>query len=125
MKYFFIVSLVFIFSSNIEARKYRTKKREKKQTEKVIKKIEKKKGLYHKAIKKSKLNIPIDIQVTYVKEEEDEIEVFVFLHYATFMAQDWHTEQMILKKGVYHSTIPSDYVLKGGVVYYIQVVDEF
>ena len=118
-----------IFQPDLMARRrYHSKKRTKKtknyrksQKKKVEKKVEKetKPEIIHKKIKAAITNESVDININI---KNDKKVSFVILHYASFVLQDWSQKEMIKTKSGYSASIPSDFVLKKGVVYYIEAV---
>ncbi len=108
-------------------RKTRRNKKVKKSTDKKkndkkvkeVKKVEKKPEIIHQKIKAAITKESIDINISI---KNDKNVSFVILHYASFALQDWSQEEMVKTKNGYTAEIPADFVLKKGVIYYIEAV---
>jgi iron complex outermembrane receptor protein len=58
-----------------------------------------------------------------MKIKNDKSVNFVILHYASFALQDWNQKEMEKTTDGFTARIPSDDVLKKGVIYYIEAID--
>jgi len=130
----FMILIIFfmnsiMFQSTLQAKKkkhykrtsrsHKTKKKPKKKTTK--KKVEKKAEIIHE---KLKVAIVKESKEVSIKIKNDKNISFVILHYASFALHDWNQKEMIKTNDKYTATIPSDYVLKKGLIYYIEAVDD-
>lgn len=128
----FIMNLTIVQPDLMARRRYHSKKRtrktkkykkskKKKVKKKVEKKVEKKikPEIIHKKIKAAITKESIDVNINI---KNDKKVSFVILHYASFALQDWSQKEMIKTKTGYFASIPADFVLKKGVIYYIEAV---